>query len=781
MKKYDIGLTGLWFAGDYGNAISYYMLCCAIRAEGRSVVMIAPEGWDEDGVVSGFADETYGKDCVSLSVGIEQVNDMCRAFAVGSGQVWNYEIAKSFEDLFYLQFVDNKHPRFSFSTSFGHTMDFVPPKVRSRIQADLGKFSQVYVREPHMRYFLDGTYGVVSEQMMDPLLWNPECLKDLGKKSILESIQGRSYILLHLLDNNEELAFHAQQFAERTGCRLLIMENKKPVAETDFMDVFGTMPKTDVTVHDYMRMLMGARYIITDSYSTSCISLALGKNIISLINRRRGSTRFSSLFHRLGVSYFLLEKASDLDGIQMNLRIDYRKVEAILQEERAVFQQQLEKTLRIASAAKRMKRRPKGKAWERQAKYYATITSRPIVLLGGGDSAIRFCGNFGELLDIRCVLTNYRSEIGREIDIGNGRILKISEYRKEKIQRNDFIIVCRGDIKNYYKDAKEWLEKDGFFYGTDFISMQLAETILNRKKIMTFVGYCQLDVMRDIFCRMEGIFNEYDLRYFRLETHTMKDSYRYSEYVEYVKLSDIFVYTALFSTHGKSDIEYLDFLPEDTKTCSLPRLAFRGLHPYKADNLETFHELTRYEGHVHWPFLYEEPIIDAMILKGESDEQIYGALMEENLIPVAEIQRNFDIACKAISISEKNTDIKMLDYIRKNYKERMLYRDCLHYQNCMYFEIARRINKKLGLYVGKEIDELEDKLQKEGKQFIDFTEVPILPCVAKALGIQYATEGKKYRVRNYNGSIREMTRKEWILSYCEYTRSIMSVKKFFEK
>ena len=244
-------------------------------------------------------------------------------------------------------------------------------------------------------------------------------------------------------------------------------------------------------------------------------------------------------------------------------------------------------------------------------------------------------------------------------------------------------------------------------------------------------------------------------------------------------MSDILCYIPLFAASGKTDIDFLQELASDAITCTFPRLAFRGLHPYKANNLETFHELSRCNGHVHWPFLYQESIIDELVLAGKSNDEIYQTLMREDLIPEKEIRKNLKLAFKSIQISECHTDIQMLDYIKAHYQQQHLYKDCLHYQNCMYFEIARRMNQILGLYVEQGINELEQACKDENLNFIDFTEIPILPCVEKALGITYADDAKQYRVRNFNGTISLMTRKEWIQAYADYTRSILQVKKFF--
>ena len=97
----------------------------------------------------------------------------------------------------------------------------------------------------------------------------------------------------------------------------------------------------------------------------------------------------------------------------------------------------------------------------------------------------------------------------------------------------------------------------------------------------------------------------------------------------------------------------------------------------------------------------------------------------------------------------------------------------------MYFEIARRICEKIGVGAIQEINGLEKEVEKSGEQYIDFTEIPILPCVAKIIDLPFITEETMYRVKftergQYRGTketIRLMNRKEWIYAYIAYTRA----------
>ena len=87
----------------------------------------------------------------------------------------------------------------------------------------------------------------------------------------------------------------------------------------------------------------------------------------------------------------------------------------------------------------------------------------------------------------------------------------------------------------------------------------------------------------------------------------------------------------------------------------------------------------------------------------------------------------------------------------------------------------------------EEINSLENEIKDNGKQYIDYTEVPILPCVANALHLSFIDDKTLYRVRFTEGgvwrgtqaTIREMTRKEWIYSYIDYTRACLTLNHFW--
>lgn len=413
---------------------------------------------------------------------------------------------------------------------------------------------------------------------------------------------------------------------------------------------------------------------------------------------------------------------------------------------------------------------------ERQDYVRSQLLKRPIVILGAGETAQQFCSKYYEQLNIRCVLTNYDHE--KELRLDNGKILKVEKYSKSLILSDDYIIVCRGDVQNYYKDAHVLLNTDSFAYITNFINFYMAQNLLDNKKILTIIGYCHLIAISQIFSKTKTIPNNYGIHLYSFLTDVSSSSYKYNDVIETVKLSDILICVSHFAQINASDVCYFDLLAKDAIEYKYPNLAFRGLHPYRDNNLRIFNKylepLFKGSGHAPRPFQYAEQVLDNLIEEGKSTEEICQLVLADDFLSEKEILRNFKVACKSIEINEQQSDLKISDYIYENYKKKPLYKDCLHYEICMYYEIARRIANKLELCEVDEINEVEKIFDIER---LDISQTPVLPSVAKVLGIEYATDDYQYKLRlGDDRTYINCNREEWIKLYCDCMKAVKTLK-----
>ena len=417
------------------------------------------------------------------------------------------------------------------------------------------------------------------------------------------------------------------------------------------------------------------------------------------------------------------------------------------------------------------------------------LLQNPIVLYGGAKECQVFYSKYHDQLQIRCILLDDEDEIG---NVSNCDVL-VKKYNRMELNKKDFIVICRKvsiRLDNLYKTAKNNLVKSGRKITKDFIRQDIAQMILEHKKLWLWFGYCQLETLRkDIFQKLPSISSKYVLASFRYELDTLENSYKFDDCIELLKICDCLTYIPLLVADGKMDFTFKTYLPNDAKTVTIPRLPFRGYYPYRDSNMEVFHQYsTKIDGKPHWPFAYAEKAIDNLIMEGKSDDEIYAELMRDDFISETEIKKNLKMSYKFIEISESQTDITMLDFIKENLEKRMLYRDGLHYHNFMYFEIARRIARFMNLECESEINNLEADIEKKGIQFINWTEVPVLPCVAKVLNLNFITDETLWRVhyaekgiwRGTRATIKEMTRKEWIYSYISYTRACIVLNDFWD-
>ena len=414
---------------------------------------------------------------------------------------------------------------------------------------------------------------------------------------------------------------------------------------------------------------------------------------------------------------------------------------------------------------------------ERQREIYEALTEKPVVLFGEGKNVKEFIEKYRAKINIKCVLTN---KVEERIILSDGETITVQPYSKRKIGEDDFIVVCKTDPSEDYREGKRVLSNDGFIYCKNFLHSTVVSAILDGKKIITFLGYCQLRTIRDVLNKIEDVKGQFSFFFYILESETLKGSYRFEDFCSHIPLSNVVICHPVFERKGITDVDFEKLISDGAAKYIVPRLTFRGFHPYKDINLGKHNLLSMARGVRPWPFIYEEPFLDKFILEDKySNQEIYDIVMRDDFIPADEIHKNLKLCFKMIELSDQNSDCKLLNYIKANYKERPLYHDNMHCQNCLYFEVLRQLNRALNLCSEEELNRLEKRYEDDGIFLFDYTDIPILPCVAKTLGITYATEDHLYHVRRQDRTISLMTIKEWIFLYLDFTRSIYKIKQIF--
>ncbi len=405
------------------------------------------------------------------------------------------------------------------------------------------------------------------------------------------------------------------------------------------------------------------------------------------------------------------------------------------------------------------------------------ILNSNVVLIGEAKCIEEFYMRYCSMLDVRKMIIT-ESLVG-----GVNSCLNMQIYKDGMVCKSEFYILCakvktRGD--SVYKRVKTIMDRNNLHITENYIRSDMADAILDQKRIFMWYGYCQVQVLgMQIFSK---VLENAACFYFRYDLDTLCNSYKYMDGIELLKLCDYLIYVPIMFDDGKIDYNFDEYLPLECIKLRIPRMPFMGLYPYRTSSFEAFYKYS-VDKKLHWPFAYEESIIDRYILDGKDNEYIYSELMRHDLIDKKVIEKQLKFSFKSIEIAESQADIKILDYIKNNFRERKCYRDGLHYENFIYFELARRISNKLELNCLDHINKLEEN---QSSEIIDYTEVPILQCVADVLGVKWVNDATTYRVRftekgEWRGkaSIKIVNRKEWINMYCDYTRANITLLKMW--
>lgn len=242
-------------------------------------------------------------------------------FLVGSDQLW---LPSGLASGFYtLGFVPDKKMKIAYATSFG--VGKIPVWQRGRTRAFLKRFDFLSTRELRGAEIIRELTGREAQVVVDPTLlltreeW--ECV--IPEKKIINT----PYIFCYFLGAAKEHREIAHELKKKTGL---------PIVTTPFLDhfvqedlEFGDMRLFDVAPDDFVNLIRGAEYVLTDSFHGSVFSILHHKQFITF-NRFPGTSgnsrnsRIDSLCGLLG-----LEKRRHHEAIMKEVaaEIDYGAVE----------------------------------------------------------------------------------------------------------------------------------------------------------------------------------------------------------------------------------------------------------------------------------------------------------------------------------------------------------------------------------------------------------------------------------------------------------------------
>lgn len=201
------------------------------------------------------------------------------AFVCGSDQIWNPTLT-AFSPFYWLSFLPEGKPRFSYAPSFGMQSVGVREKeiIHERLTGYLGislrerssakLFSDIGIANPLPRSVLDPTFLLPNEK------WESLC--DEYENSNEQSIDEGSYLFAYILRETKEQRSLIEEFARQENLRLVVYPHLEGVSQNADGSAWGDVQVFDDDPAAFLSKIRRAKCVITDSFHATVFSLLFG-------------------------------------------------------------------------------------------------------------------------------------------------------------------------------------------------------------------------------------------------------------------------------------------------------------------------------------------------------------------------------------------------------------------------------------------------------------------------------------------------------------------------
>lgn len=233
------------------------------------------------------------------------------AYIVGSDQVWRPEYSPCIMNYFFDFVNDDNAIRLSYAASFGTDKNEFSEKQITVIRPLLSKFKAVSVREEsgiklckdlfgyeNAIHVLDPTMLIEPQSYIKNLNLKKDCTNDYFASYILDKEKEKSKI------NDELMKFYNISYKSLMPKETLRMDNRQEVDKCVFPPV-----------EDWLNGILGAKFVITDSFHGTVFSILFNKSFVVLDNKGRGTARLSSLLKMFDLQDRIASNISDVRNI----------------------------------------------------------------------------------------------------------------------------------------------------------------------------------------------------------------------------------------------------------------------------------------------------------------------------------------------------------------------------------------------------------------------------------------------------------------------------------
>lgn len=254
-------------------------------------------------------------------------------YMVGSDQVWNPEITKSFINLYFLDFGKDSVKRVSYASSFGES-DWKFPGFIDDVTRWLSRFDFISCREQSGVKLLKETFGVNSINVIDPTLL-------LGEYQNFINYRTKSHNLVcYPLGHDPELLDHSRQLAKKLNLNFVDNFNAKKI--------FGRIVWNRNSIEQWITNIANAEFVVTRSFHGMLFSVMYHKQFAVIEGYKGRGVRLQNFLSSIGLADRYYNDFEDLLSAEPWLHpIDYEMCDKIVESLRKESFNALKKMLVI--------------------------------------------------------------------------------------------------------------------------------------------------------------------------------------------------------------------------------------------------------------------------------------------------------------------------------------------------------------------------------------------------------------------------------------------------
>lgn len=347
----QVGLLTFHLCRNYGAMIQAYALCRVVQEMGHDARFIDYRGGPVDRLLFSkrrpwsllpamirwrrlvaFRDQYLPQTTKTYHTDADLMDDPpdFDAYICGSDQIWN-PYCKGFHPAYFLHFVPEDSARLiAYAPSFG---DYQPGNEYDEKMAQyIKRFDCLSVREKSGQRIIQQLTGRSAEHVLDPCLL-------VDDYSVVSTPPGRKddYIAAYMLNRSDEKIALLNKAKEKLGLPVI------SIGPTRLPGV--NWMRDDAGVRRWLGHIQNARFVCTDSFHGTCLSILFRKEFLTVPHPTRNE-RIAGLLDAVGLSQRQAGNPEDPDtSTQFHETIDYDEVHSSLQELRAASLDYLQRAL----------------------------------------------------------------------------------------------------------------------------------------------------------------------------------------------------------------------------------------------------------------------------------------------------------------------------------------------------------------------------------------------------------------------------------------------------